>query len=62
MLAFAAGIRTIRGILLPVGANPSFIANQMGHENVRMVYEVYGEWVKELNGKRVLMFNNKLAL
>ena len=27
--------------LLSAGANPSFIANQMGHENAKMVYEVY---------------------
>jgi integrase len=26
---------------LMAGANPSFIASQMGHEDARMVYEVY---------------------
>lgn len=48
--------------LLSAGANPSFIANQMGHENAQMVYEVYGTWIEELNGDQVLMLNNKLAL
>lgn len=48
--------------LLPAGANPSFIANQMGHENVQMVYEVYSTWIEEMNGDQVAMLNNKLAL
>ena len=41
--------------LLSVGANASFIANQMGHENAQMVYDVYGAWVEELNGSQVQM-------
>lgn len=48
--------------LLSAGANPSFIASQMGHENAQMVYEVYGAWIEELNGEQVLMLNDKLAL
>lgn len=48
--------------LLSAGANPSFIANQMGHENAQMVYEVYGAWIEELNGDQVLMLNSRLAL
>lgn len=48
--------------LLSAGANPSFIANQMGHENAQMLYEVYGMWIEELNGDQVLMLNDKLAL
>ncbi len=48
--------------LLSAGANPSFIANQMGHENVQMVYEVYSTWIEEMNGDQVAMLNNKLAL
>ncbi|ASA06866.1 integrase [Enterobacter hormaechei subsp. xiangfangensis] len=47
--------------LLSAGANPSFIASQMGHENAQMVYEVYGAWIEEMNGEQVLMLNNKLA-
>jgi len=47
--------------LLSAGANPSFIASQMGHENAQMVYEVYGAWIEEMNGEQVLMLNDKLA-
>ena len=47
--------------LLSVGANPSFIASQMGHENAQMVYEIYATWMEEMNGEQVEMFNGKLA-
>lgn len=47
--------------LLSAGANPSFIADQMGHENAQMVYDVYGAWIEELNGDQVIMLNSKLA-
>jgi hypothetical protein len=66
-LEFVAVIRTIRDILLPAGflsagANPSFIANQMGHENAQMVYEIYATWIEEMNGEQVDMLNSKLAV
>ncbi|PQV89336.1 site-specific integrase, partial [Cronobacter sakazakii] len=32
---------------LSAGANPNFIAGQMGHANARMVYQVYGKWMSE---------------
>ncbi|QLN89701.1 tyrosine-type recombinase/integrase [Citrobacter freundii] len=48
--------------LLMAGANPSFIANQMGHENAQIVSEVYSTWIKEMNGDRVAVLNNKPAL
>lgn len=48
--------------LLSAGANPSFIASQMGHENAQMVYEVYAAWIEELSGDQVNMLNSKLAL
>ncbi|MFY9993582.1 MAG: site-specific integrase [Leclercia sp.] len=48
--------------LLSAGANPSFIANQMGHENAQMVYEIYATWIEELNNEQVAMLNAKLAL
>ena len=47
--------------LLAAGANPSFIANQMGHENAQMVYEVYATWIEEMNHEQVEMLNEKLA-
>jgi len=46
--------------LLSAGANPSFIASQMGHENAQMVYEVYAAWIEELNGDQVNMLNKKI--
>ncbi|MDJ1654915.1 DUF3596 domain-containing protein [Raoultella sp. Ech2A] len=48
--------------LLSAGANPSFIANQMGHENAQMVYEVYSTWIEEMNGDQVSMLNSRLGL
>lgn len=46
--------------LLSAGANPSFIANQMGHENAQMVYEIYATWIEEMNGEQIDMLNRKL--
>lgn len=46
--------------LLSAGANPSFIASQMGHENAKMVYEVYSKWIGEMNRDQVGMLNDKL--
>lgn len=48
--------------LLTAGANPSFIANQMGHENAQMVYDVYSTWIEEMNGDQVSMLNSRLGL
>nr|POW27921.1 putative defective protein IntQ [Pectobacterium parmentieri] len=48
--------------LLSAGANPSFIANQMGHENAQMVYEIYRKWIEYMNEDQVGMLNRKLAL
>ncbi|EGQ5281463.1 TPA: tyrosine-type recombinase/integrase [Enterobacter hormaechei] len=39
---------------LPAAANPSLIANQMGHENALMVYEIYATWIEEMNTKLTL--------
>ncbi len=43
-----------------VGANPSFIASQMGHEDARMVYEVYSKWIGDMNQDQVNMLNNQM--
>ncbi|HHR1549426.1 TPA: tyrosine-type recombinase/integrase [Klebsiella pneumoniae] len=48
--------------LLTAGANPSFIANQMGHENAQMVYDVYSTWIEDMNGDQVSMLNSRLGL
>ncbi|MDH1482457.1 site-specific integrase, partial [Enterobacter cloacae] len=43
-----------------VGANPSFIASQTGHENAKMVYEVYSKWRVGMNADQVGMLNERL--
>jgi len=48
--------------MLSAGANPTFIATQMGHENAQMVYDVYGYWIGELSGSLVDMLNTVLAI
>lgn len=42
------------------GANPSFIASQMVHEDARMVYEVYSKWIGDMNRDQVNMQNNQM--
>lgn len=44
---------------LSAGANPSFIASQLGHEDAQMVYRVYSSWIKEFDGDQVHMLNDK---
>ena len=46
---------------LAAGANPSFIASQLGHEDAQMVYRVYSAWIKEFDGEQVDLLNSKLA-
>lgn len=45
---------------LSAGANPSFIASQMGHEDARMVYEVYSKWIGDMNQDQISMLNNRM--
>lgn len=47
--------------LLSAGANPSFIASQMGHSSAQMVYQVYGAWMPESNADQVKALNHKLS-
>jgi integrase len=46
---------------LAAGANPNFIAKQMGHADSQMVYRVYGSWMAENNQKQVTILNQKLS-
>ena len=46
--------------LLSAGANPSFIASQMGHENAQMVYEVYATWMDDMNKDQIELINRNL--
>jgi len=45
---------------LSAGANPNFIASQMGHANAQMVYQVYGSWMKENEEAQRSLLNEKL--
>lgn len=45
---------------LSAGANPTFIASQMGHSSASMVYNVYGAWMPECSVTQVAMLNNVL--
>lgn len=45
---------------LSAGANPSFIGSQMGHEDARMVYEVYSKWIGDKNQEQVEMLNERM--
>lgn len=45
---------------LTAGANPSFIASQMGHRNAQMLYTVYGKWMSDNNSEQVDLLNSKL--
>lgn len=42
------------------GATPSFIASQMGHEDARMVCEVYSTWIGDINQDQVSLRNNQM--
>lgn len=46
---------------LAAGVNPTFIATQMGHRNVQMVYNVYGAWMSENNADQVSILNSRLS-
>lgn len=46
---------------LAAGANPNFIAKQMGHTDAQMVYRVYGSWMAENNQDQVLILKQKLS-
>lgn len=42
---------------LSAGANPNFIASQMGHTSAQMVYNVYGKWMTDNNGNQMDILN-----
>ncbi|MFV7529310.1 tyrosine-type recombinase/integrase [Enterobacter mori] len=47
--------------MLSTGANPAFIANQMGHENTEMVFHVYSAWINALASDRVSFLNQRFG-
>lgn len=42
---------------LAAGANPNFVAHQMGHSSAQMLYSVYGKWMTENNHDQVGLLN-----
>ena len=42
---------------LSAGANPNFIASQMGHTSAQMVYSVYGKWMTDNNTNQMAILN-----
>lgn len=42
---------------LSAGANPNFIAAQMGHSSAQMVYNVYGKWMVDNNQDQLNILN-----
>ncbi|AIR66999.1 integrase [Cedecea neteri] len=46
---------------LTAGANPNFIASQMGHANAQMVYQVYGKWMTDNDREQLAILNQKLS-
>lgn len=42
---------------LSAGANPNFIAEQMGHTSAQMVYTVYGKWMADNNSSQLDILN-----
>ncbi|EPN9947305.1 tyrosine-type recombinase/integrase [Enterobacter hormaechei] len=46
---------------LSAGANPSFIASQMGHASAQMVFNVYGVWMADSSSEQIAMLNQRLA-
>lgn len=47
--------------MLSAGANPAFIASQLGHENAEMVYTVYSAWINALGGEQIDLLNNRIG-
>ncbi|WP_140919063.1 site-specific integrase [Limnobaculum xujianqingii] len=46
---------------LSAGANPTFIASQMGHSSAQMLYSVYGDWMPEQSANQISLLNEKLS-
>ncbi len=48
-------------MMLSAGENPAWIAGQMGHSDLYMVFRSYGKWIKDADlqagQKTVEMFN-----
>lgn len=47
--------------MLSAGANPYFIASQMGHSSPQMLYQVYGDWMPGNNDEQIELINRKIS-
>ena len=47
--------------LLSAGANPNYVAAQMGHSDSQMVHRVYGAWMTENDADQLNLINRKLS-
>ncbi|WP_407213382.1 tyrosine-type recombinase/integrase [Enterobacter sichuanensis] len=47
--------------MLSAGANPAFIASQMGHENAEMIYTVYSAWINALDGDQIEILSHRIG-
>lgn len=46
---------------LSAGANPNFIAQQMGHASSQMIYNVYGKWMSENSIDQISLLNARFS-
>ena len=46
---------------LSAGANPNYVASQMGHSDAQRVYRVYGAWISEHNTDQLSLINTKMS-
>lgn len=46
--------------MLSAGANPAFIATQIGHKNAQRVDCVYSAWIHALDGDRIALLNQRV--
>ncbi len=44
--------------MLSAGANPTFIAKQMGHSSAKEIYQTYGDWVSDHTADQLQLLNN----
>ncbi|MBE4617326.1 site-specific integrase [Vibrio navarrensis] len=47
--------------MLSAGANPTFIARQMGHSSAKEVYQTYGDWMSDQTKDQLDMLNAKYS-
>nr|WP_154325092.1 site-specific integrase [Pantoea sp. 201603H] len=47
---------------LSAGANPLFVAEQMGHASAQMIFNVYGKWMSDKNKDQIAILNANLVV